>query len=60
MLVMGLVPFISLFICLILKNYSILWASVLGGMSYGLYPVLISIWHRKFDKLEGVLHNENA
>lgn len=52
MLIMALVPFISLAISFILKNHSIMWASILGGMSYGLYPIFISLWSKKYKKLE--------
>lgn len=47
MLVMALVPFISVVISIILQNYSLLWSSVLGGCSYGLYPLFISLWRKK-------------
>src|SRR5690606_37718440 len=50
MLIMALVPFISLSISFILQNYSILWASILGGTSYGLYPIFIELWRKKYNR----------
>ncbi|WP_341224418.1 TMEM175 family protein [uncultured Arcticibacterium sp.] len=50
MLVMAVVPFISLSISFLLKDKSILWASVLGGMSYGLYPILMTLWSKLFKR----------
>jgi len=47
-LIMALVPFISVVVTLLLKNYSVLWASLLGGCAYWLYPVLIIIWNKRF------------
>lgn len=48
MLIMAIVPFISLSISFILQNYSILWASVLGGSSYGFYPIFIKLWSKRY------------
>lgn len=55
MLLMALVPFISLNICFVLKNHSIMWASIMGGMSYGLYPIFISFWSKKYAKMEKLI-----
>lgn len=47
LLIMATVPLISLVVTFSLKSYSIAWASALGGMSYGFFPIFIGAWRRK-------------
>lgn len=42
------VPLISILITFILKEFSEVWASMIGGFAYGIYTPLMIYWHKKY------------
>jgi uncharacterized membrane protein len=50
LLIMFSVPLLSIALTLILNQYSFIWASVIGGITYWLYTPLIIIWQKKYKK----------
>lgn len=42
------VPLISIVLTLIVNKYSFMWASLVGGAAYFLYPPLMLWWARRF------------
>ncbi len=50
LLIMFVVPLISILLTLIVNNYSFIWASVAGGLTYLLYTPLILGWHHRYKK----------
>ncbi|MCH6233360.1 TMEM175 family protein [Cognataquiflexum rubidum] len=48
LLIMFSVPLLSITLTLILKEFSFIWASVIGGVTYCLYTPLIILWYKKF------------
>ncbi|MBX3042864.1 MAG: DUF1211 domain-containing protein [Candidatus Kapabacteria bacterium] len=48
LLIMFVVPLISIILTLIINEFSFIWASVVGGVTYCLYTPLIILWHNKF------------
>ncbi len=50
LLIMFSVPLISIILTLIINEFSFIWASVVGGITYCLYTPLIIMWYKKFKK----------
>lgn len=48
LLIMLMIPLLSIFLTLIVNQYSFIWASVIGGVTYCFYTPLMIIWHKKF------------
>ncbi|HMN18454.1 MAG TPA: TMEM175 family protein [Ignavibacteriaceae bacterium] len=48
LLIMFLVPLLSILLTLVINEFSFIWASVIGGMTYSLYTPLIILWHSRF------------
>lgn len=49
-LIMFSVPLLSIFLTLIINEFSFLWASVVGGVTYVLYTPLMLFWYKNFKK----------
>ncbi len=47
--IMFSVPLISILLTLIINEFSFIWASIIGGVSYFLYTPSIFWWHYKFE-----------
>lgn len=60
LIIMFSVPLFSVIITLILFRYSIVWSSIIGGITYGLYPPLITIWNKIFTKRKLSIKNKKA
>ena len=50
LLIMFVVPLLSILLTLVINEFSFIWASVVGGVTYCLYTPLIILWHNKFRK----------
>ena len=50
-IIMFSIPLLSAIITYALQSYSIGIASLAGGMTYWLYPILILLWQRRFNRL---------
>jgi uncharacterized membrane protein len=50
LLIMFAVPLLSILLTLVVNNYSFIWASVAGGLTYLLYTPLILGWHHQYKK----------
>lgn len=48
LLILFTVPLVSIVLTFIISEYSFIWASIAGGVSYFLYTPLIILWHHKF------------
>jgi uncharacterized membrane protein len=48
LLIMFAVPLLSILLTLTINNVSIVWASIIGGMTYSLYTPLIMWWYSRF------------
>lgn len=48
LLIMFMVPLLSIILTLIINEFSFIWASILGGVTYCLYTPLIILWHNRF------------
>jgi len=48
LLIMFVVPLLSILLTLVINEFSFIWASVVGGVTYCLYPPLIILWQNKF------------
>lgn len=48
LLIMFMVPLLSIILTLVINEFSFIWASVVGGLTYCLYTPLIILWHNKF------------
>lgn len=48
MLIMFSVPLLSIFLTVVINEFSFIWASVIGGVTYCIYTPLIIWWHKKF------------
>lgn len=48
LLIMFLVPLLSILLTLVINEFSFIWASVIGGVTYSLYTPLIILWHNRF------------
>lgn len=59
MLLMCLVPLLSILLVWLLRDFSVPWASFLGGVMYGLYTPAIIIWAKKHERAANKLIEEN-
>jgi uncharacterized membrane protein len=59
-IIMFSVPLLSVIISLIIFRYSIVWSSIIGGITYGLYPPLMTIWNKIFTKRKLSIQNNKA
>lgn len=59
MVIMCLVPVLSILLVWFLKDYSVVWASFLGGMMYALYTPAIVIWVKFHSKASEKLLVDN-
>lgn len=50
MLIMFVVPLLSILFTLIINEFSFIWASVIGGITYFLYTPLMIWWHNQFKR----------
>ncbi|MDP2160888.1 MAG: TMEM175 family protein [Flavobacterium sp.] len=50
LLIMFSVPLLSIILTLVVNEFSFIWASVVGGVTYFLYTPLIVLWHKKHEK----------
>lgn len=50
LLIMFAVPFLSILITMVVNQFSFIWASFFGGMTYFLYTPLIIWWHKDYSK----------
>lgn len=50
LIIMFTVPLISIGLTIFINQFSFIWASVIGGMTYNLYTPAIIIWYRNFKK----------
>lgn len=50
LMIMFIVPLISIGVTLLINQFSFIWASVAGGVTYWLYTPAVIIWHRNFKK----------
>ncbi len=50
LLIMFSVPLLSIALTLIIRPYSFIWASIIGGIAYNVYVPLILWWNHKFKK----------
>jgi uncharacterized membrane protein len=50
LLIMFSVPLLSIFLTLLINEFSFIWASIIGGITYCIYTPLIIIWYNKFKK----------
>jgi uncharacterized membrane protein len=48
LLIMFVVPLLSIILTLVINEFSFIWASVIGGVTYCLYTPLIILWHNRF------------
>jgi hypothetical protein len=48
LLIMFSVPLLSIMLTLIVNEFSFVWASIVGGITYCFYTPLIIIWYNKF------------
>lgn len=48
LLIMFVVPLLSIFLTLLINEFSFIWASVAGGVTYFLYTPLIIVWYKRF------------
>lgn len=48
LLIMFSVPLISILVTLIVNQFSFIWASVFGGVTYCLYTPLIMLWYKQY------------
>lgn len=48
LLIMFSVPLLSIVLTLAINEFSSIWASVAGGLTYSLYTPLILLWHKNF------------
>lgn len=48
LLIMFAVPMLSILLTVVINEFSFIWASVLGGVTYCLYTPLIIFWQNKF------------
>ncbi|WP_317194879.1 TMEM175 family protein [Algoriphagus pacificus] len=49
MLIMFMVPLLSILLTLVINEFSFIWASVVGGMTYFLYTPFIFLWYSRFN-----------
>lgn len=56
LLIMSIVPLFSLTYIYLIKDYSIVWASIIGGFSYSLYPLLIFLWSKNIKNKKNKLN----
>ncbi|MBK7232053.1 MAG: DUF1211 domain-containing protein [Saprospiraceae bacterium] len=57
MFIMFIVPLLSIVLSIIVNQFSYILASIIGGLTYWLYPPLIISWHKKFnDKSKSFEH----
>lgn len=57
LIIMFIVPVISIALTLIINQFSFIWASIIGGISYCLYTPLIILWQRNYEKREKEFQN---
>lgn len=50
LLIMFVIPLLSILLTIVVNNYSFIWASVAGGLTYLLYTPLILGWHHQYKK----------
>jgi uncharacterized membrane protein len=50
LIIMFIVPLISIGLTTFINQFSFIWASVIGGITYNLYTPAIIIWYRNFKK----------
>ncbi|WP_226390647.1 TMEM175 family protein [Penaeicola halotolerans] len=51
LMIMFAVPLLSIALTLIVNNYSFIWASVVGGLSYLIYTPLMFWWSSRYDRM---------
>jgi len=52
LLIMLAVPVVSIVLTLIINEFSHMWASLIGGLTYNIYAPLMIIWSRRFNAKE--------
>lgn len=57
-IIMFFIPLLSISIVFLLSKSSILWACLLGGLMYGLYPPAILFWQKRFNKMQEIIQIE--
>lgn len=59
-LIMSAIPLLSLTLSYFIQGTSIMWASIIGGCTYGLYPILIQLWRGRFERNRAALLNKEV
>ena len=60
LIIMFVVPFISILVAALLYQFSVNWASVIGGITYWIYIPAIIIWRRNFKKRSSEIRNNGT